>query len=79
MMQNGKRDASGNLIRYNLKDLMTDYVETICSKAKDGKVTKVEDYNGRRSLRVTLSNKKQIDENLFINNPNYYLYYKTND
>lgn len=25
-----------------------------------GKVTKVEDYNGRRSLRVTLSNKKQI-------------------
>ena len=25
-----------------------------------GKVSKVEDYNGRRSLRVTLSNKKQI-------------------
>lgn len=25
-----------------------------------GKVTKVEDFNGRRSLRVTLSNKKQI-------------------
>ena len=25
-----------------------------------GKVTKVEDYNGRRSLRVTLSNRKQI-------------------
>ena len=36
-----------------------------------GKVSKVEDYNGRRSLRVTLSNKKQI-----LMNTKYYLFRK---